>query len=715
MDDPEQTIQTLLNKKSAYGLREIKDALVRSGGLLEEKLHGRVGWFVNDTLKRLEQHKARIAFIGQVKAGKSSVINAFMKRPNFLPTDVNPSTAVITKIYFGSKDHPANTALFHFFTEQEWEGLFAKPETRDPSEVTLMSLPTTRRSLDRLKQRAEERLGLDYAKLMGKHHLFSAVTPEIIESYVSTGDSKKAPSLQGTLFSDVTRMAEVFLDESPIFYPSVLIDTPGVNDLFFVRDEITRANLADADVYVLILTAHEPLSRSDISFLRLLRGLKRERIIAVINRIDTLSNVEVEGARLRDYVRAALKRELPYADIPVILTSAYWANAALRDSPFAIEGLITRELISYASHCGVGDLLEASQGRDPDDVLSRYGKALSICSGMPALADCINRLIATTIVEEQLLPGSSTLAAISHNSAVAARYGMQNLFPSTGSISTGDAQSQTLKAAALESLDHLEMFVSEIEHLLRKLQQEWKSYADDETLNLERYLMYAVDQFSEAQAYLLFKDSKYTSSQEELFENTLVFRSDLAETISKNYNELCRLLFSKQQQEEEAIRRLTKKFLPTIDNVIQFGMRPSKSTPVYVIPLAKATVFELDDFWQHELLRSTDDFQKKSEDLKSVILAAFYPIIKEITESANSGLELTIDEIIRHLRTFVFSSLFPIVQKLEQFKDLYKPNLSEKEHAECIGKFLDESKKTVEFFESKQKEIIHLKKMCFSV
>jgi len=177
---------------------------------------------------------------------------------------------------------------------------------------------------------------------MGKHHLFSAITPEIMESYVSTGDfSKKASTFQSKLFSDVTRMAEVFLDDNPSFYPSVLIDTPGVNDLFFVRDEITRANLADADVYVLILTAQQPLSRSDISLLRLLRGLKRDRIIAVINRIDTLSDIETEGERARDEVRAALKRELPHADIPVILTSALWANAALRQSPFAIEGLIT--------------------------------------------------------------------------------------------------------------------------------------------------------------------------------------------------------------------------------------------------------------------------------------------------------------------------------------------------------------------------------------
>ena len=398
-----ENARSLLNKKTASGLREIRDAIVRSGALVDEKLHERLGWFLNDTLKRLEQHKARIAFIGQVKAGKSSILNALMKRPDFLPTDVNPSTAVITKIYFGSSEYPPNTALFHFFTEQEWEGLFATQETRDSNQSVLMSLPATRRSLEALRQRAEERLGPEYVNLIGRHHLFNSVTPEIMQSYVSTGDFSTKTAFHANLFSDVTRMAEIFLDENPIYYPSVLIDTPGVNDLFFVRDEITRANLADADVYILVLTAHEPLSRSDISLLRLLRGLRRDRVIAVINQIDTLSDIATEGPRLRDHVVQALKRELPYADIPVILASALWANAALKKSPFAIEGLITRNFINYAAIRGVGDLISASPGRDPDVILSRYAEALYTCSGIPELADSVNRLVASSIVEEQLL------------------------------------------------------------------------------------------------------------------------------------------------------------------------------------------------------------------------------------------------------------------------------------------------------------------------
>ncbi|MGA7329142.1 MAG: dynamin family protein [Rhodomicrobium sp.] len=715
-DAQERGARSLLNKKTAHSLREIRDELVRSGFLVEEQLHGRVAWFANNTLKRLEQHKARIAFVGQVKGGKSSVINAFMKRPDFLPTDVNPSTAVITKVYFDSLEHPANTALFHFFTEQEWEELFAKPEARDPNQTGFMSLPGTKRSLDALRQRAQERLGPDYAKLIGKHHLFSAVTPEIVESYVSTGDfTKKAAPLQSKLFSDVTRMAEVFLDDNPIFYPSVLIDTPGINDLFFVRDEITRANLADADVYVLVLTAQQPLSRSDISLLRLLRGLKRDRIIAVINRIDTLSDIQGEGAHLRKSVQEALRRELPHTDIPIILTSALWANAALKESPFAIEGLITPQFVNYASHCGVRDLLDPSPGRDPDEVLGRFAKALLASSGLPELADRINQFIANSIVEEQLLPASSTLSAISHNSAVAARYGVKALTSSQGEGLVGNAGGLPRKEAALESLSRLEKFVLGSENLLREMQKDWKSFADAEVLNLQRYLMYAVEKFSNTQSFLLFEDRKYSSAPEDLFQNTLIFRSQLADTISKNYNEICRLLFSKQHGGEVEIRRATKEIIPAIDDVMRFGMKPSKASPVYLIPLAKATIFEVDDFWQHEIVQSKEPNQKKAQDLKTVVFSEFYPIIKEIIDAANLGLELTVDEIISHLRVFVFSSIFPIVQQFEQFQNLYSSNPTSEEQAEFMRKFTDDTRRAVEFFETKSEEIDGLKKMMFSV
>src|SRR5690606_29576694 len=126
-----------------------------------------------------------------------------------------------------------------------------------------------------LRQRAKDRLGEDYGSLLGKHHLFSSVTTSLLERYVSAGDSI-IPSLLKTNghgredrhYSDITKNAEVFLEGQPLGYPSVIIDTPGVNDPFLVRDEITHGNLGDADIYLVVLTAQQPLSKSDLVLLR---------------------------------------------------------------------------------------------------------------------------------------------------------------------------------------------------------------------------------------------------------------------------------------------------------------------------------------------------------------------------------------------------------------------------------------------------------------
>src|SRR5215468_5414138 len=55
---------------------------------------------LNEARRQLAQRDCRIAVIGQVKAGKSTFINALIKRPELLPTNVNPWTAVVCSLHF---------------------------------------------------------------------------------------------------------------------------------------------------------------------------------------------------------------------------------------------------------------------------------------------------------------------------------------------------------------------------------------------------------------------------------------------------------------------------------------------------------------------------------------------------------------------------------------------------------------------------------------
>ena len=51
----------------------------------------------------LRESRFELAVIGQIKAGKSTFLNALTERPCLLPADVNPWTAVITRLHFGQE------------------------------------------------------------------------------------------------------------------------------------------------------------------------------------------------------------------------------------------------------------------------------------------------------------------------------------------------------------------------------------------------------------------------------------------------------------------------------------------------------------------------------------------------------------------------------------------------------------------------------------
>jgi hypothetical protein len=354
----------------------------------------------------LENSICRIAIVGQMKAGKSSLINVLVGQGELLPADINPWTTVVTRLHFGAPGKPASGASFRFFTHEEWRRLAAGGRTRELTERIFpdFNWDTLQEQLEIMRKRAESKLGPRLESLLGAEQSYASLTPGLLNRYVGAGHPEgaaAAPASEGE-FSDITKIADVFFDLGAFSFPTVLIDTPGVNDPFLVRDEVTRQSLQAADICVVAVTARQPLSTADLSLLRLLRSLNKNRLIIFLNRVDEIDGSEEVLRAISHRVSVILKQEFPSARIPIVIGSALWAKQAIAST--APEGLR-----NYSNGLEWPSQAQIANGITAD--------ALLLKSGVPALAGAISELMQTAPVADAIEDARKLIDAVCWNLA----------------------------------------------------------------------------------------------------------------------------------------------------------------------------------------------------------------------------------------------------------------------------------------------------------
>src|SRR5262249_41043277 len=295
----------------------------------------------------------RIGLIGQVKAGKSSLSNALACKPDMLPTDVNPFTTAVTHLHFGRSDVAANVAAeFTFFQANEWELLAGG--LRHIRELTERLVPgfdvgQLHKQVDALRRRSVQRLGPALSSLLGQKHTFSALTPDVLRKYVSAEVAEASTEEEGS-YSDIVKAADLYFPERDFGFPTTIIDTPGTNDPFLIREEIARRALESAHVHIVLLTPRQGLSAADVGLLRVLEALRKDRIVVFITRRADPAAVPIELPVLVQHFQSGRRRELPNLQLPVVSGSAYWATAALSGSPADVERAWSTNAQAYAKH-----------------------------------------------------------------------------------------------------------------------------------------------------------------------------------------------------------------------------------------------------------------------------------------------------------------------------------------------------------------------------
>ncbi|WP_170330494.1 dynamin family protein [Ruegeria arenilitoris] len=352
--------------------------------------------FISRIVGDLTNLKPSIAFVGQIKAGKSRLINGFTGQAEYLPSDVNPWTTVITDMHFGHPSGRTSGAEFHFFDNRQWQALIAEGEelrNMFPDDEDSYKREMIEEQVEAMKTRAKLRLGESYKHLLGQHHDLEKLTSDDLARYVCAGDDpteegEHDPGSDRGLYSDITRKAEVFFDIGHFPFPLTVTDTPGVNDPLLIREEISRQYLKESDFFVVVLSAHQALSRADLKLFRLMQALELGQIVVFINRVDELGGGAEDAGKVRADVMEGLEQALGNSNIDVLMGSAQWAHYALTGDE---TGINHDEILAWLrAHPEqmkqyLDGVEEIKQGPGP---ISREGVlrfAAMIASGLPDL------------------------------------------------------------------------------------------------------------------------------------------------------------------------------------------------------------------------------------------------------------------------------------------------------------------------------------------
>ncbi len=336
---------------------------------------------------KIEAFEPSVTMIGQIKSGKTSLVNCMIGRPDLLPTDVNPWTSVVTSLHMSPKPITAETrAQFCFFEENEWDRLIAGGgrigELADRAGAD-EELAKIKAQVEQMRQKSKLRLGERFELLLGQQHDYGYFDHELVEKYVCLGDDfDDGASEQQGRFADITRSADLFFHQPALPVRLCIRDTPGVNDTFMMREQITIRAIRDSRICVVVLSAHQALSSTDLALVRLISNVKSNEVIIFVNRVDELSEPSTQVVQIRDSIVETLAKIDGPKDAEIIFGSAIWAQGAMK-------GSFSR--VPEASKAALMQLVNASEDATLQHQTTR--SVLWELSGMPALYAAISNRI----------------------------------------------------------------------------------------------------------------------------------------------------------------------------------------------------------------------------------------------------------------------------------------------------------------------------------
>jgi Dynamin family len=282
----------------------------RVHGVLREWGRPELGERIASEAEAWGQQQLVVVICGDIKRGKSSLLNALLDRSQLLPVDADVATSVHLSISYGDE--------------------FAITATR---------------------------IGDD-----GEPHRESVPLDELVDVASMRGDAERRSGIVSV---------EIVAPHPLLERGIVLVDTPGVGGMSRGHRDLALSALGRADALLFTISAQEPVAKSELEFL-VEASERTERIILVITKADVNTDavngamIAEHRAKLRTYAETMREKaaggsvdtDVParlgrLLTAPVVLTSSFLVEQARRRR----EAGRTEQADRLMERSGIGELV----------------------------------------------------------------------------------------------------------------------------------------------------------------------------------------------------------------------------------------------------------------------------------------------------------------------------------------------------------------------
>ena len=278
-----------------------------------------------------EDRLLKIGIVGQVKSGKSSLLNALLfGGRSILPKAATPMTAALTSLSYGEPP----LAEVEFFTQGDFEDIKDRDEEynrqldrryRQIIEEEKKKETRSRKSIEERARSKAEREMSDKLDLLSAHEQYTKMN----DTGLSIRNLEKNAFLKFEKISDLSSQLDDYVGAEGKYMPFTksvniripqenlkdieIVDTPGINDPVQSRETRTREHLNQCDVVLIVSPSGKFMSAEDLELMDRItnkEGVRELFVVAAKADTQLFGNLMVENNGQLDGVLDSLKRRL---------------------------------------------------------------------------------------------------------------------------------------------------------------------------------------------------------------------------------------------------------------------------------------------------------------------------------------------------------------------------------------------------------------------